>query len=80
MVEQAQAGDRLISQAIMNSGITVETEETVIEGTSQEPEIMNIITVGSESEENISEIHDKDELDTVEMEVEVRVLSFCLVG
>uniref|UniRef100_A0A8C6TKN2 Transcription factor E4F1 n=1 Tax=Neogobius melanostomus TaxID=47308 RepID=A0A8C6TKN2_9GOBI len=77
VVDQAQAealaaaaGDSLICQAIMNSGIALETEETVVDGTSQGPAITNIISVCPETAENITEIHVKDELENVEMDVE----------
>lgn len=76
MVEQAQAealvaaaGDSLICQAIMNSGIALETEETVVEGTSQESQITNVISVCPETAENITGILVKD----VQMDVEVRL-------
>ncbi|XP_072299498.1 transcription factor E4F1 [Eucyclogobius newberryi] len=78
MVEQSQAealaaaaaaGDSLICQAIINSGIALETEETVVEETSQEPEgITKDISVCPEIAENFTEIHVKDEL--IEIDVE----------
>uniref|UniRef100_A0A3B4BA96 Transcription factor E4F1 n=1 Tax=Periophthalmus magnuspinnatus TaxID=409849 RepID=A0A3B4BA96_9GOBI len=55
----AAAGDSLICQAIINSGIALETEETVVEETSEEPEgITKVISVCPETAENITEIHD----------------------
>ncbi|XP_020789780.2 LOW QUALITY PROTEIN: transcription factor E4F1 [Boleophthalmus pectinirostris] len=78
MVEQSQAealaaaaaaGDSLICQAIINSGIALETEETVVEETSQEPEeITKVISVCPDTAENITEIHVKDELMDVDVE------------
>lgn len=66
----AAAGDSLICQAIMNSGIALETEETVVEGTTQEPDITNVISVCPETAENITEIHVKEDLENIEMDVE----------
>lgn len=82
MVEQSQAealavaaaaGDNLICQAIINSGIALETEETVVEETSQESEEINkAISVCPDTAESIADVQ-------VEMDVEVRVC-LCILG
>uniref|UniRef100_A0A3Q1EZ26 Transcription factor E4F1 n=1 Tax=Acanthochromis polyacanthus TaxID=80966 RepID=A0A3Q1EZ26_9TELE len=65
----AAAGDNLICQAIINSGIALETEETVVEETTQTTEEMNkVVSDRPEAEESIIEIQVKEEF--VEMEEE----------
>uniref|UniRef100_A0A8D3AV66 Transcription factor E4F1 n=1 Tax=Scophthalmus maximus TaxID=52904 RepID=A0A8D3AV66_SCOMX len=65
----AAAGDNLICQAIINSGIALETEETVVEETTQETEEMDkVVSDCPDVDENIEEIHVKEEF--VEMETE----------
>lgn len=60
----AAAGDNLICQAIINSGIALETEETVVEETSQESEEINkAISVCPDTAESIADVQ-------VEMDVE----------
>ncbi|CAN9505870.1 unnamed protein product [Ophioblennius macclurei] len=63
----AAAGDNLICQAIINSGITLGTEETVVEETVQSPEDMDkIVSDRPDSDEGVIEIQVKEEF--VEME------------
>ncbi|XP_029364417.1 transcription factor E4F1 [Echeneis naucrates] len=63
----AEAGDNLICQAIINSGIALETEETVVEEDSQAPEeIHKVVSDCPEVDEGITEIQIKEEF--VEME------------
>ncbi|XP_034449694.1 transcription factor E4F1 isoform X2 [Hippoglossus hippoglossus] len=65
----AAAGDNLICQAIINSGIALETEETVVEETSQETEEMEkMVSDCPDVDEGVTEIHVKEEF--VEMEME----------
>lgn len=65
----AAAGDNLICQAIINSGIALETEETVVEETTQTTEEMNkVVSDRPEAEESVIEIQVKEEF--VEMEEE----------
>ncbi|KAI3359877.1 hypothetical protein L3Q82_014226, partial [Scortum barcoo] len=65
----AAAGDNLICQAIINSGIALGTEEAVVEETSQEAEEMNkVVSDCPDAEESIAEIQVKEEF--VEMEAE----------
>lgn len=65
----AAAGDSLICQAIINSGIALETEEAVVEETSQATEEINkVVTECPDADENITEIQVKEEF--VEMEAE----------
>lgn len=81
MVEQSQAealaaaaaaGDNLICQAIINSGIALGTEEAVVEETSQETEEINkVVSDCPDADEGIGEIQVKEEF--VEMEAEVRM-------
>lgn len=68
----AAAGDNLICQAIINSGIALGTEETVVEETSQETEeIDKEVSDCPDVNESITEIQIKEEF--VEMEAEVGV-------
>lgn len=81
MVEQSQAealaaaaaaGDNLICQAIINSGIALGTEEAVVEETSQTSEDMDkVISDGPDVDGSITEIQIKEEF--VEMEGAVSV-------
>ncbi|XP_053194163.1 transcription factor E4F1 [Scomber japonicus] len=65
----AAAGDSLICQAIINSGIALGTEEAVVEETSQATEeIHKVDTDSPDADENITEIQVKEEF--VEMEAE----------
>ncbi|KAM7386817.1 hypothetical protein PAMA_009445 [Pampus argenteus] len=65
----AAAGDNLICQAIINSGIALGTEEAVVEETSQASEEINkMVTNCPDAEESITEIQVKEEF--VEMEAE----------
>ncbi|XP_008286126.1 transcription factor E4F1 [Stegastes partitus] len=65
----AAAGDNLICQAIINSGITLGTEETVVEETSQTAEEINkVVSERPDAEESVIEIQVKEEF--VEMEEE----------
>ncbi|XP_062294784.1 transcription factor E4F1 [Scomber scombrus] len=65
----AAAGDSLICQAIINSGIALGTEEAVVEETSQATEEINkVVTDCPDADENITEIQVKEEF--VEMEAE----------
>ncbi|XP_037648009.1 transcription factor E4F1 isoform X1 [Sebastes umbrosus] len=65
----AAAGDNLICQAIINSGIALETEEAVVEETSQETEEMDKEVSGCpDIDESVTEIQVKEEF--VEMEAE----------
>ncbi|XP_040010519.1 transcription factor E4F1 [Xiphias gladius] len=65
----AAAGDNLICQAIINSGIALGTEETVVEETSQETEeIDKEVSDCPDVNESITEIQIKEEF--VEMEAE----------
>lgn len=69
----AAAGDSLICQAIINSGIALETEEAVVEGTSQAAEEINSVeSDGPRSDEGITEIQVKEEFVELAMETEVR--------
>lgn len=68
----AAAGDNLICQAIINSGIALGTEETVVEEASQETEeISKVVSDCPDAEEDITEIQIKEEF--VEMETVVGV-------
>lgn len=83
MVEQSQAealaaaaaaGDSLICQAIINSGIALGTEEAVVEGTSQAAEeIDNVESDCPRADEGITEIQVKEEFVELAMETEVRI-------
>ncbi|KAM7372045.1 hypothetical protein PAMP_009241 [Pampus punctatissimus] len=65
----AAAGDNLICQAIINSGIALGTEEAVVEETSQASEEINkMVTDCPDADESITEIQVKEEF--VEMEAE----------
>ncbi|XP_029997503.1 transcription factor E4F1 isoform X2 [Sphaeramia orbicularis] len=65
----AAAGDNLICQAIINSGIALETEEAVVEETSQATEEINkVISACPDTDEDVTEIQVKEEF--VEMEAE----------
>ena len=68
----AAAGDNLICQAIINSGIALGTEEAVVEETSQATEEMTKVDSDCpDPDEGVTEIQVKEEF--VEMEAEVRV-------
>lgn len=68
----AAAGDNLICQAIINSGIALGTEETVVEEASQETEEINkVVSDCPDAEEDVTEIQIKEEF--VEMETVVGV-------
>lgn len=68
----AAAGDNLICQAIINSGIALGTEETVVEEGSQEAEEINKeVSDCPDVDEGITEIQIKEEF--VEMETVVGV-------
>lgn len=95
MVEQSQAealaaaaaaGDSLICQAIINSGIALGTEEAVIEETPPTTEEINKLDSGCpHASEAVTEIPVKEEFVELEMETEVRmkhllrftILNFC---
>ncbi|KAG8007000.1 Transcription factor E4F1 [Nibea albiflora] len=65
----AAAGDNLICQAIINSGIALETEEAVVEETTQTTEeIHQVDSDCPDGDEGITEIQVKEEF--VEMETE----------
>ncbi|XP_041672620.1 transcription factor E4F1 isoform X2 [Cheilinus undulatus] len=65
----AAAGDNLICQAILNSGIALGTEEAVVEETTQATtEINKVVSDCTDADENITEIQVKEEF--VEMEAE----------
>ncbi|XP_076608287.1 transcription factor E4F1 [Chaetodon auriga] len=67
----AAAGDSLICQAIINSGIALGTEEAVVEETSQPTEQINRIESDSpDADQGITEIQVKEEFVEVEMETE----------
>lgn len=82
VVEQAQAealaaaaaaGDSLICQAIINSGIALGREEAIVEESSQSAEDTDIGDSDCpQADEGFTEIHVKEELLEVEMETEVR--------
>lgn len=75
----AAAGDSLICQAIINSGIALGTEEAVVEETSQETEEINkVVTDCPDADENITEIQVKEEFVEMEAEVKTRVTAFYL--
>lgn len=84
MVEQSQAealaaaaaaGDSLICQAIINSGIALETEETVVEETSQTTEEINkVVSDCPDTDEGIIEIQVKEEF------VEIEEVCLCFQG
>ncbi|KAK2833510.1 hypothetical protein Q5P01_017399 [Channa striata] len=68
----AAAGDNLICQAIINSGIALGTEEAVVEETSQATEEINkVVSDCPDIDENITEIQIKEEF--VELETEETV-------
>lgn len=78
----AAAGDSLICQAIINSGIALGTEEAVVEETSQATEEINKVDSDCpHANEGISEIQVKEEFVELEMETEVRMthLLNCIV-
>uniref|UniRef100_UPI0037E6FB22 transcription factor E4F1 n=1 Tax=Semicossyphus pulcher TaxID=241346 RepID=UPI0037E6FB22 len=65
----AAAGDNLICQAIINSGIALGTEEAVVEETSQATEEINkVVSDCPDAEESVTDIQVKEEF--VEMEAE----------
>ncbi|XP_042360864.1 transcription factor E4F1 [Plectropomus leopardus] len=65
----AAAGDNLICQAIINSGIALGTEEAVVEETTHSTEEMDkVVSDCPDAEESITEIQVKEEF--VEMETE----------
>ncbi|XP_058509907.1 transcription factor E4F1 isoform X2 [Solea solea] len=60
----AAAGDSLICQAIINSGIALETEETVVEETLEETEEINKeVSDSPDVDEDMTEIRIKEELE-----------------
>lgn len=68
----AAAGNNLICQAIINSGIALGTEESVVEETSEATEEINkVVSECPDIDEGITEIQIKEEF--VEMEGEVGV-------
>ena len=68
----AAAGDNLICQAIINSGIALGTEETVVEEASQTPEEMDkVVSDHPDTDDSVIEIQVKEEF--VEMEVSGKV-------
>lgn len=74
----AAAGDSLICQAIINSGIALGTEEAVVEETSQATEEINkVVTNCPGADENITEIQVKEEFAEMEAEVRMRVMAWC---
>lgn len=74
----AAAGDSLICQAIINSGIALGTEEAVVEQTSQATEEIDKVDSDSpDADEGVTEIHVKEEFVEVEMEAEVRRKLIC---
>lgn len=82
VVEQAQAevlaaaaaaGDSLICQAIINSGIALGREEAIVEESSQSADDTDRGDSDCpQADEGITEIHVKEELVELEMETEVR--------
>lgn len=83
VVEQAQAealaaaaaaGDSLICQAIINSGIALGTEEAIVEENPQATEeIDKVDSDCAQADEGITEIQVKEEFVELEMEAEVRI-------
>lgn len=83
VVEQAQAealaaaaaaGDSLICQAIINSGIALGTEEAIVEENPQATEeIDKVDSDCAQADEDITEIQVKEEFVELEMEAEVRI-------
>lgn len=70
----AAAGDSLICQAIINSGIALGTEEAVVEETSQvTEEVDKVDSDCPHADEAITEIQVKEEFVELEMETEVRM-------
>ncbi|KAM4531851.1 transcription factor E4F1 [Odontesthes bonariensis] len=66
----AAAGDNLICQAIINSGIALGTEETVVEEVSQTTEEMDkVVSERPDADQSVIEIQVKEEF--VEMEEEI---------
>lgn len=73
----AAAGDSLICQAIINSGIALETEEAVVEEASQvTEEVEKVDSDCPDSAEGIAEIQVKEEFVELEMETEVWIRHF----
>lgn len=72
----AAAGDSLICQAIINSGITLGAEEAMVEETSETTEVMNEEdSECPDEEENITTVQVKEEILELELPKEVRELS-----
>lgn len=70
----AAAGDSLICQAIINSGIALGTEEAVVEETPQTTvEMTEVDPDCPHNEEDVAEIQVKEEFVEMEMEAEVRM-------
>lgn len=90
VVEQAQAevlaaaaaaGDSLICQAIINSGIALGREEAIVEESSQSAEDTDKGDSDCpQADEGIAEIHVKEELVELEMETEVGMNFFFLLA
>lgn len=77
----AAAGDNLICQAIINSGIALETEEAVVEETTQTmEEIHQVDSDCPDADEGITEIQVKEEFVEMETEVRMRQLLHCIVN
>lgn len=73
MAAAAAAGDSLICQAIINSGIALGTEEAVVEETSETTEVINEEdSECPDEDENITEVHVKEEILELETPKEVR--------
>lgn len=72
MAAAAAAGDSLICQAIINSGIALGTEEAVVEETSETAEVINEEdSECPDEDENITEVHVKEEILELETPKEV---------
>lgn len=70
----AAAGDSLICQAIINSGIALGTEEAVVEETPETTEVINEEdSECPDDDENIAEVQVKEEILELETPKEVRV-------
>ncbi|XP_070838203.1 transcription factor E4F1 [Chaetodon trifascialis] len=66
----AAAGDSLICQAIINSGIALGTEEAVVESSQPTEEINRIDSDSPAADQDITEIQIKEEFVEMEMETE----------
>ncbi|KAM9392737.1 transcription factor E4F1 isoform 1-T2 [Pholidichthys leucotaenia] len=65
----AAAGDNLICQAIINSGIALGTEETVLEETTQTEETTKAVSESPDAEEDVIEIQVKEDFEKKEEEL-----------